>query len=98
MGAGPMIGLTAKVRDEARVKRGDTVTVSIEVDAEERTVTVPDDLANAMGKTRRRVFDAMSYTHRKEYVQWVEGAKKPETRMRRIEKVCIAMSDKKSRV
>jgi hypothetical protein len=27
-----------------------------------------------------------SYTHRKEYTQWVGEAKKPETRQRRVEK------------
>jgi uncharacterized protein YdeI (YjbR/CyaY-like superfamily) len=27
----------------------------------------------------------LSYTHRKEYAQWVQDAKKPETRQRRVE-------------
>jgi hypothetical protein len=32
------------------------------------------------------VFDKLSYSHRREYVHWVEEAKKPETRARRIDK------------
>jgi len=38
-----------------------------------------------MRPPERRAFDAMPYSHRKEYVQWIEAAKKPETRLRRIE-------------
>lgn len=55
------------------------------LDAAERTVEVPAYFANALTVAERRTFDAMSYSHRKEYVQWIEGAKKPETRERRIE-------------
>jgi uncharacterized protein YdeI (YjbR/CyaY-like superfamily) len=31
-------------------------------------------------------FDGLSYTHRKEYVRWIEEAKRTETRTRRVEK------------
>lgn len=33
--------------------------------------------------TAKNLFDKMSYTHRKEYIRWIEEAKKPETRERR---------------
>ena len=39
-------------------------------------------------------FDLLSYSHKKEYVKWVTGAKKEETRARRIEKA-IAMLPKR---
>jgi uncharacterized protein YdeI (YjbR/CyaY-like superfamily) len=29
-------------------------------------------------------FAALAFTHRREYVLWVEGAKRPETRARRV--------------
>jgi len=49
---------------------------------------VPADLEallsqNPESKTK---FDTLAYTHRREYVQWIEEAKKPETRQRRLEK------------
>lgn len=68
---------------------GDVVNVVVEKDTEERTVEVPDDLAKALGmkKKIRDAFEKMAYTHRKEYVNYVNDAKKPETRLRRIEKV-----------
>jgi Bacteriocin-protection, YdeI or OmpD-Associated len=33
-----------------------------------------------------QAFEALSYTHRREYVQWVVEAKKSETRQRRVER------------
>lgn len=50
----------------------------------ERSVDVPADFKKAMSAAERRAFDAMPYSHRKEYVMWIEDAKKPETRLRRI--------------
>lgn len=85
MGRGPSIGIPAAVRRAARVGHGDRITLSFEIDREERTVDVPPDFAKAMTATERRAYDGMSYTHRKEYVQWIEAAKKLETRVRRID-------------
>jgi hypothetical protein len=86
MGDGPMIGVTAAVRKAAGIERGQRITLDVERDTEVRTVDVPADFAKAMRAAERRAFDAMSYSHRKEYVQWIEAAKKSETRLRRIEK------------
>ena len=38
-------------------------------------------------------YDALSYTHRKEWVRWVEEAKKPETRATRIEKTVSGLRE-----
>ncbi len=94
MGAGPMIGVTAATRKAAGIERGEGVTVSIELDTQERTVDVPADFAKTLNKAQRAAYDAMSYTHRKEYVQWIEAAKKPETRLRRIQKACAKLSER----
>jgi len=70
------------------------VRVSIELDTEPRTVTVPDDLRSALADddAAREAFEKLSYTHRREYVEWIEEAKRPDTRARRIagtiERVC----------
>jgi uncharacterized protein YdeI (YjbR/CyaY-like superfamily) len=38
----------------------------------------------------------MSYTHRKEYIRWIEEAKKPETReTRKIRMIEMILSGKK---
>ncbi len=53
-----------------------------------KIVVVPEDFAAAMEKNpaAKMVFEKYAYTHRKEYVQWIEEAKRAETRTRRIEK------------
>lgn len=40
-----------------------------------------------MSAAERRAYDALAYSHRKEYVAWLEDAKRPETRARRIERI-----------
>ena len=78
-----------KMRAEAGgVGPGDNVTVTLEPDTAPRTVTVPPDLKKAM-KTNARAresWDRYSYTHRKEFANWITEAKKPETRTRRLQK------------
>jgi Bacteriocin-protection, YdeI or OmpD-Associated/Domain of unknown function (DUF1905) len=73
-------------RTGAGVDAGDRVTVELASDTAERTVDVPDDLAEALlaDPDVNERFDGLAYTHRVEYVRWVTEAKKPETRQRRI--------------
>ncbi|MBV9718137.1 MAG: DUF1905 domain-containing protein [Candidatus Eremiobacteraeota bacterium] len=93
MGAGPMVGVTAATRQAAGIERGDRITLSIELDTEERRANVPADFSTAMTGAQRAAYDAMSYSHRREYVQWIEAAKKPGTRLRRIEKACAKLDE-----
>ena len=74
------------VKAATGVDAPDRVRVSMELDTEPRTVRVPDDLQAALRADERaaEAFTAMSFTHRREYVDWVEEAKRPETRARRI--------------
>lgn len=58
----------------------------MELDTEPRRVRVPRDLARAFDADpeARDAFARLSFTHRREYVEWVLEAKRPETRERRI--------------
>ncbi|HEX2288107.1 MAG TPA: YdeI/OmpD-associated family protein [Gaiellaceae bacterium] len=47
---------------------------------------MPKDLASALDDEARAALDRMSYTHRKEHVEWIKEAKREETRRRRIAK------------
>jgi len=86
-GGRPLLGLNRELREAAGgVGPGDTVTVELERDDEPRTVELPDDLSAALDDELRAFFDALSYTHRREYVRWIEEAKREETRGRRVEK------------
>lgn len=89
MGGRHVLGVTRAIREAIGKDVGDSVHVVLEQDTEPRTVSVPPDLAAALSKApgAAKTFDGLSYTRRKEYVRWVEEAKKPETRARRLREV-----------
>ena len=77
-----------EIRDAAKLAPGQRAHVTLEADTAARTVMVPSDLARALSAAKaRRAFDALSFTRRREHVEAVTGAKRPETRAARIEKV-----------
>jgi len=94
-----LLGLNRSVRQEAGVEAGDTVEVEIELDTAPREVVVPDALANALARDRsaRAEFDALAYTHRKEYARWIEDAKRDETRRRRAAQALEMLRQGKTR-
>lgn len=67
---------------------GDTIHVVMERDPEEHAITVPDDFREALSKNKavKVAFDQLPYAHRKEWIDWIEGAKRPQTRGNRIAK------------
>jgi hypothetical protein len=76
------------LRDGAGVKPGDTVTVVMERDEEERRVEIPTALKKelAKSKTARANWKKLSFTHQKEIAQSITNAKQEETRARRLAK------------
>jgi len=46
---------------------------------------VPEDVQELLNQNpkAKELYDSMSYTHKKEYIRWIEEAKKEETRERR---------------
>jgi hypothetical protein len=93
MGGRFLVPLSAEHREAAGVAAGDTVTVDIEVDSAPREVTLPADLEAAMDDAARTAYDGLSHTHRKEWVRWVEEAKKPETRAARVAKTVAGLRE-----
>ena len=93
------LGVNRKLRAGARAEAGETVVVELERDDEPREVEVSPDLAAALAASpaARAAFDRFSYSHRKEYVDWIEDAKREETRRRRIEKAVLALREGKTR-
>ena len=92
------VPLNRKNREASGLTAGDTVEIGISFDAEPRTIDPPDDLAAALS-TRPEAetyFDRLSYSHRREYVEWIEEAKKQETRERRIAKALDMLAEGKT--
>ncbi|MFM2412193.1 MAG: hypothetical protein RLZZ587_526 [Actinomycetota bacterium] len=72
-------------RVAARVKGGDAITVTLELDSGHREVVLHPDLDSALTSTGlREFFESLAYSHRKEFARTVAEAKADETRTRRI--------------
>jgi uncharacterized protein YdeI (YjbR/CyaY-like superfamily) len=68
----------------------------MELDAKARTITVPKDLRATLSRlpALQSLFSAISYSHKKEYIDWIAEAKRPETRKARVEKTLKMLNDK----
>jgi hypothetical protein len=66
---------------------GDKVKVEVELDAKDRKIELAKDEKEALKSAGLlEKFTKMAFSHQREYHQWVDEAKKPETRARRIQK------------
>ena len=93
MGGCMALGILKSIRGELGKGAGDPVTVTVERDTAERTIEVPADFAAALEEAGLRTsFDALAYSHRREHVNAINDAKKPETRARRITKALEMLS------
>jgi hypothetical protein len=91
MGGPPFIPLRRSNQDAARLDGITTLDVRLDLDTEPRLVRPPADLVKAL-KTAS-VWDRwqrLSFSHQREHVDAIDEAKKPETRVRRIERA-VAM-------
>ncbi len=88
MGFGHMVILRKDVKAKVGKSHGDTVSVTIQKDTEERIVEVPQELQDAFktAPEAKAFYETLSYTNRKEYARWVSSAKRAETKERRLHK------------
>ena len=86
MGGPPCIGIRTSYREAARLEGGEKVEVRVDLDTERREVNPPADLVKALkaAPPAWERWGELSFTHQREHAEAVEGAKKPETRARRI--------------
>ncbi len=90
-----MIPVLKSIREKIRKGIGEEVKIRLIEDKLERIIEVPADLNRLLKKNRLAgLFDKLSYSHKKEYVQWIVGAKKEETRMNRLEKTIEKLKGK----
>ncbi|MFB4283266.1 YdeI/OmpD-associated family protein [Nonomuraea sp. MTCD27] len=95
MGGRFMLPLSAENRQGAGVAAGDEVEVEVALDTAPREARVPDDLAAALDQApeARKFFESLSYSRKMRYVLRIEGAKKPETRARRVTDTVAKLAD-----
>ena len=75
-------------RDAAGAKAGDEVVVELELETGHREVELPAELEEALGAAGlREVFEALTYSKRREFARQVAEAKAAETKLNRVAKV-----------
>jgi hypothetical protein len=88
------MAVNREMRAGAKAEAGETVRMVIEKDDAVREVQVPADLQKALREAplAQAAWTKLSFTHRKEWVQEIEGAKRKETRERRLTKAIAALA------
>lgn len=94
-----LLPVNGDVRKAAGIAAGDELDIDLELDTAPREVTVPADLAAAMnGDTdATRFFDGLSYSQKSGFVSWIESAKKPETRQKRVDDAVVMLREGRTR-
>lgn len=86
-GAEHILGVRKDIRQKTGKSIGDAIEVVIEEDTEPRQIAVPPDLQEALDQepVAQAAFAGLAYSHQKEFVQWIEEAKREQTRQKRID-------------
>jgi len=83
-----LLPVLKEIREQIGKTIGDEIEVTVEEDVQPRVVNIPDDLKAALAAdpAAYTFFEKLAYSHQRDYVQWVEEAKRPETRQTRIQR------------
>ena len=78
-----------RMQKEARAAEGSLARFQIELDHEERTVAIPDELKALLSEDRslRRWYDELNYSTRNDIAKWINEPKGAEARVRRAEQI-----------
>lgn len=81
-----IIGITKEIRKAIGKEPGDNIDVTIEKDEEERIVNPPKELLDKFNNDKDicDFWNSLSFSMKKKYVNWIESAKKENTRLNRI--------------
>lgn len=92
--------VSKEIQAGAGARAGDLVSVSVQLDREERTVVVPQELEMALREDDRAasVFAALTYSHKKEYADWIAAAKQASTKASRASKAVKMLAAGKKRL
>ena len=84
-----VLGVLKSIREKIGKSFGDEVEVMVEEDTELRVVKLPQDMMDVLKNNpeSEAFFKQLSYTYQKEYVQWIEEAKRDQTRHDRFGKM-----------
>ncbi|MBI5945017.1 MAG: DUF1905 domain-containing protein [Chloroflexi bacterium] len=92
-----MLLILKGIREQIGKTFGDEIKITVEADTEPRVVEIPAELKKAfkVEKEAKKFFDRLAYTHQREYVMWINEAKKDATRQSRILKTIEMLKQNK---
>ena len=78
-----------RMQKGARAVEGSVARFQIELDREERTVTIPDELKRILSEDRsfRRWYDELNHSTRNDIAKWITEPKSADARVRRAEQI-----------
>lgn len=87
-GPAHMLIILKGIREKIGKTFGDEVEVVLEEDLEERVIEIPPDLVQAFSQAPEAAvfFDGLAFSHKREYVNWINDAKQAATRQNRVAK------------
>lgn len=97
---GHWLKVERKLRLAVGAEAGDVVSLEIAPAAAEPEPKVPADLRKALAAAdlkARAVWSDITPVARRDWIQWIESAKREETRLKRIESACDMLSEGKRR-
>lgn len=82
-----ILGILKDIREKTGKTIGEEIEITVEEDNKPRVVEIPQDLQQALERSPEveTIFKKLSFTHQKEYVQWIMEAKHDQTRKNRID-------------
>lgn len=85
-GPSHMLLVLKEIREKIGKSFGDEIEIELEVDTEPRQVEIPQDLQDALESHPQALtfFMRLSFTHQKEYIRWIEDARRAQTRQIRV--------------
>lgn len=93
-----MLLVLKEIRAKIGKNIGEEVSVELEEDLDKRQVELPADFKQALeiNPNALAFFNRLSFTHQREYVQWINEAKRQETRQQRIQRTIEMLEQGKS--
>ena len=97
---GHWLKVNQKLRQSAGAQGGDLVSMEIAPVAEEPEPRVPADLRKALAAAHpkaRAAWSDITPVARRDWIQWIESAKREETHVKRIDNACDMLAKGKRR-
>jgi uncharacterized protein YdeI (YjbR/CyaY-like superfamily) len=81
--------INKRMQNGARAVEGSVARFQMELDSEERTVTIPDELKHILSEDRslRSWYEGLNYSTRNDIAKWVTEPKSGDARIRRAEQI-----------